>query len=144
MAAFFQKTSTSVPHGASRIAGRGRLLRSLRLLVRRVDRFCCHRARTEDERLWAARLADQLDAALTRGLDSPAAEAGLAEVDRRAIRSQKTGRPSGSSNETAHSGGRSAPPILFQNETRVRTPLSARGCPQSQPSEEREKPHVEN
>ena len=39
--------------GGSRIAGRGRLLRSLRSLVQRAERFARHRASTPDERAWA-------------------------------------------------------------------------------------------
>jgi hypothetical protein len=58
----------SAEPGRSRVAGRGALLRSLRGLVRRVERFGVHRARSVEERRWAARLADRLDDALQDAL----------------------------------------------------------------------------
>jgi hypothetical protein len=80
----------------SRIVGQGRLLRSLRLLLRRVDRYAAHRARTAVEITWAAELADSLQHAYTAAL-TPAARASLALADRRASISAKGGRGAQSS-----------------------------------------------
>ena len=76
----------------SRIVGQGRLLRSLRALVRRVDRYSQHRACTADEWRWGNRLADQLERAYCTAL-TPAAQASLEAVDRRVDRSRKTPTP---------------------------------------------------
>src|SRR4051812_26110055 len=75
--------------GASRIAGRGALLRSLRGLVRRVLRYGEHRATTADEQRWTAKLCDQLEAAYNAALSAPAARASLTTYDERRRRSSK-------------------------------------------------------
>ncbi len=82
------------PHIAgSRIAGRGSLLRTLRALLRRVQRFAEHRAGTGDEQRWAARLYDELDAAFNVAVSAPGASASLRMVDeRRRISSKTRGR----------------------------------------------------
>ena len=67
----------------------GSLLRSLRALVRRVDRFAQHRAATADERGWSNVLAYDLEAAYRRAL-TPQALASLAYADRKASIAQKT------------------------------------------------------
>jgi hypothetical protein len=77
---------------STRVPGRGALLRSLRGLLRRVDRFALHRARTSEETRWAARLADRLEAAFTDALETPGVGASLAAADRRAHVSAKTSR----------------------------------------------------
>lgn len=69
---------------SSRVAGRGALLRSLRMLLRRVERFAAHRARCPEDRDWAAKLADRLDAALTDAAAAPGARASLVIAERRA------------------------------------------------------------
>lgn len=82
--------ATERPAGVgSRIVGRGRLLVSLRALLRRVQKFAEHRAGTSDERAWAARLGDDLEAAYVAGLSAPGARAGLDAVDRRRSVSRK-------------------------------------------------------
>ena len=75
----------------SRIAGRGSLLRALRRLIRRLDRFAQHRAATAEELAWAANLADGLNAAWTAALNSPSAAASLRAVDERRRIASKTG-----------------------------------------------------
>jgi len=70
----------AVPPIASRVAGRGRLLRQLAALSRRVDRFSAHRASSDAERRWAALLADQLDSAYAAAIAAPGAHAALAAV----------------------------------------------------------------
>jgi hypothetical protein len=75
--------------GGSRVGGRGVLLRSLRGLVRRVERFGIHRARSVDDRAWAARLADHLDAAMVEALAAPGAVASLTVAEHRAAVSRK-------------------------------------------------------
>ena len=75
--------------GASRITGRGAILRSLRGLVRRCERYGEHRAATPDERRWTAHLADALQAAFTAAGSAPDAHASLAAYDRRRQRSVK-------------------------------------------------------
>jgi hypothetical protein len=75
---------------ASRIVGQGKLLRSLRSLLARVERFALHRARTHDEQVWAACLSDRLQGALRSGLESPHARASLEHADRRATIHRKT------------------------------------------------------
>ena len=74
----------------SRIHGRGALLRSLRGVLRRTERFGIHRASTADERRWAARLADSLESALRDALESPGARASLEAANRRADVSRKS------------------------------------------------------
>lgn len=69
--------------------GRGRLLRQLRQLARRVDRFAIGRASSQDERRWANRLADALDRAFWQAMEAPGAAAALEAVDRRAAVSAK-------------------------------------------------------
>jgi hypothetical protein len=85
-----QDAQRDLPPAASRIRGRGALLRSLRSLCRRVERFGVHRAAARDEQLWAVRLADRFEAAFTEALDSPGARVSLAAVDRRASLRRKT------------------------------------------------------
>ena len=72
----------------SRIAGQGRLLRSLGALVARVDKFGRHRASTGDERRWANVLADALEAAHRRAL-TPQAGASLTAVEQRVSLTRK-------------------------------------------------------
>ncbi len=83
------QTRHSIAPIASRIAGRGRLLRSLRSLLRRVERFAAHRARSADEQRWACRLADGLEDVYDVALDAPAARLSLDAADRRASISSK-------------------------------------------------------
>jgi hypothetical protein len=78
--------------GSSRIAGRGGLLRSLRILVRRVDRFGQHRAATATERSWSHRLADALEAAYRVAAGDPKARASLAHADDRSKARRKVHR----------------------------------------------------
>lgn len=73
-----------------RIRGPGALLRSLRALLRRVEKYACHRAATPHETLWAGKLADSLEAALTEAEADPCAQRSLAAVERRAAISCKT------------------------------------------------------
>ena len=73
----------------SRVVGQGRLLRSVRALVARVDRYGQHRASTADERRWANVLADDLERAYRVAL-TPQAVARLALADRKASIAQKT------------------------------------------------------
>jgi len=73
----------------SRVVGPGRLLRSLRALVARVDSYGQHRAATADERGWSNTLADDLEAAYRRAL-TPQARASLAYADRKRSIAQKT------------------------------------------------------
>jgi hypothetical protein len=82
-----------VPTRRSRIAGPGALLRSLRGLLRRVERFGVHWARTDDERRWAARLADGLEVLLTEALAAPGTEASLQVADQRAGVGRKAPTP---------------------------------------------------
>src|SRR5688500_15894218 len=56
------------PPSASRIAGQRHLLRSLRSLQRRLERFTAYRARTDSELRWAGRFADALEAAFKAGI----------------------------------------------------------------------------
>jgi hypothetical protein len=76
----------------SRIVGQGKLLRSLRSLLARVERFAVHRARTHEEHVWAACLSDRLDGAFRDAL-TPQARASLAAVDRRLDISRKRTQP---------------------------------------------------
>jgi hypothetical protein len=76
----------------TRVAGAGSLLPSLRLLLRRVERFARHRARTTEETRWEALLADSLEAALADALETPGVRANLAVADRRAQVSARTPR----------------------------------------------------
>jgi hypothetical protein len=73
---------------ASRIVGQGGLLRTLRALIAKVDKFSAHRARTREEVRWANCLADALERALNAAM-TPAARASLEAVDRRRALSQK-------------------------------------------------------
>jgi hypothetical protein len=75
--------------GASRIAGRGSLIRSLRALLGRVRRYGEHRAATSEEQRWAAEFYDGVDAVFRRAL-TPAATASLEVVDERRRRCCKT------------------------------------------------------
>ena len=74
---------------STRIPGRGRLLASLRTLLRRVERFGVGRA-AKHEQAWAARFADELTATYVAALSSPGARAALEAVDRRAAVRRKT------------------------------------------------------
>ncbi len=87
------QTRHSAPPCASRIAGRGRLLRQLAALSRRVDRFAAHRASSDAECRWAALLADQLDSAYAGAIAAPGAHAALAAVERRAETQRKARTP---------------------------------------------------
>ena len=82
----------AVSLGPSRVAGQGPLLRSLRSLLRRVERFGLHRAGTREAQRWAARLADRLEAAFTDALQTPEVRASLTAADRRAHVSAKTSK----------------------------------------------------
>lgn len=73
---------------ASRIKGRGALIRSLRGLVIRVGRYAQHRAQPGTEQQWAARLFDALRVTLHEA-DDPTVHADLARVERRARLSRK-------------------------------------------------------
>jgi hypothetical protein len=66
----------------------GRLLRTLRALIARVDKFTAHRATTGDERRWSNILADRLQEAYIVAL-TPEARRSLDAVDRRVAVSQK-------------------------------------------------------
>jgi hypothetical protein len=80
-----------VSRGASsRIVGMGRLIRSLRALIRRVDKFAAHRVCTSTELRWANVLADELEYAYSIALANEAARASLDAVDRRAAVQRKT------------------------------------------------------
>jgi hypothetical protein len=72
------------------VPGRGAILRSLRGLVRRVERFGERRARTPEDRAWSHRLADALDAAFREALAVPGGREALAAVDQRRARARKT------------------------------------------------------
>lgn len=72
----------SMTAAGSRIKGMGSLLRSLRALVRRTDKYGAHRASTAEDRRWANVLADNLDAAYRVAL-TPAAVVSLEQTDRR-------------------------------------------------------------
>jgi hypothetical protein len=87
----FGSTETAPPR-ASRIAGRGRLLRSLRTLLRRVEKYGVHRASTPEERRWSIRLADTLEAAWEEALKDLRAESSLAAADERARIGRKASR----------------------------------------------------
>jgi hypothetical protein len=88
------------PRGvASRIRGRGALLRSLRGLVIRAHRYGVYRAATADERGWAARLCDDLTGALQTAAATPPAQDSLAAADRHAARTRKGRRQPGGSDE---------------------------------------------
>jgi hypothetical protein len=82
-------SNSSVVAGSSRVHGQGRLLCSLRLLVRRVERFAMARACSDAQRRWAAKLADALDGAYAEALSAPGSRQALAAVDARRARSQK-------------------------------------------------------
>ena len=75
---------------ASRVPGRGRLLQSLRALIRRAERFAAHRAETADEHLWAQQFCDALDGVWAVGTRTEAARRALEAVDCRVDRSRKT------------------------------------------------------
>lgn len=70
--------------GVGRVRGRGAIVRSLRWLLIRVYRFGSHRATSQEECAWAARLADDLSSALRAAVDSPAVVRSLRAVDERA------------------------------------------------------------
>jgi hypothetical protein len=73
---------------ASRVAGQGRLLQTLRRLIARIDKFAAYRATTSHERRWSNILADRLQEAYTVAL-TPEARRSLDAVDRRVAVSQK-------------------------------------------------------
>lgn len=79
----------SVRGVASRIKGRGAILRSLRQLIVRVDRFGVLRARTDEERRWAITIGDHLQRAHTAGTACAAAARSLHAADARVNRSAK-------------------------------------------------------
>jgi hypothetical protein len=77
---------------SSRIAGRGSLLRSLRVLLGRVRRYE-HRAATTDEQRWTSRVHDSLTGAFDDAMTSEGAKVSLRAVDaRRRISSKTAGR----------------------------------------------------
>lgn len=84
-----QNAGVSLPSTASRIPGQGRLVRSLRSLLRRVERYGVHRARTVDEHTWACAVADGLERVYSLALTSASARASLHVADRRASVSHK-------------------------------------------------------
>lgn len=57
-------TAAEHPRGPGRVRGRPAIAQSLNGLLRRVGRFLQHRARTQADQRWAARLYDELDVAL--------------------------------------------------------------------------------
>lgn len=77
----------------SRVPGRGRLVASLRLLLRRVERFAASRTLTPAEARWAAKLADDLEATFVAALSAPGVRPGLDAVDQRRARARKTPHP---------------------------------------------------
>jgi hypothetical protein len=74
----------------SRVHGRGRLLRSLRLLIRRSEKFTTCRADSLDEQAWARQFCDGLDLVWLASTRSEAARLALDAVDRRATIQRKT------------------------------------------------------
>jgi hypothetical protein len=68
----------------------GAILRSLRALIVRTDKYARHRACTMDELRWSHCLADKLEDAYSIGLFNETARASLAAADRRAAISAKT------------------------------------------------------
>jgi hypothetical protein len=93
---------------ASRIAGRGALLRSLRGLIGRIRRYGEHRAATADEQRWTAKLYDELEAAYLAALSVPAARASLTAYDERRRRSCKV-----PSNATRSNDEKTVPALSF-------------------------------
>lgn len=83
-------SQTSASLLPTRVPGRGRLLASLRALLRRVHRFSVARASSDLEQRWAGALSDDLEAAYVAALSSPGARAGLDAVDRRVAIQRKT------------------------------------------------------
>jgi hypothetical protein len=78
---------------ASRVHGRGALMRSLRALLRPVQRYGEHRATSPDELRWMAQLYDGLSAVFDEAMASDGARASLRAVDeRRRISSKTAGR----------------------------------------------------
>jgi hypothetical protein len=77
-----------IGHG-SRIKGQGSILRSLRALTARVDRFGQHRACTDEQLRWVNSLADDLDRAYRRASTAQAI-ASLTAVEQRASLTRKT------------------------------------------------------
>jgi uncharacterized lipoprotein YmbA len=73
-------------------------------LLIRAERYGRHRAATADEQLWAARLADRLDAALREAMNSPEARASLAAAERHATVSRKGSARTDVSSEEARVG----------------------------------------
>jgi hypothetical protein len=76
-------------HPPSRIPGRGALLRTLRALLARVERYAEHRASTPALQRWSARLADDLDCAFAAAVSASGARAELEAYDRRRHLAQK-------------------------------------------------------
>jgi len=98
----------SVPF-RSRLVGRGAILRALRGLLIRAQRYGVYRATTPDDQMWAARLADHLEAALRETLDAPGARASLNAAEARAQRSSKNvHRPDNASRFSCGSSGKVA------------------------------------
>jgi len=86
----------------SRIAGRGPLLRSLRMLLRRVERFAVHWARCREDQDWAGKLADRLEGALTEVVSAPGGGASAVIAGRRAQVSRKGFRAPSLTDEGPH------------------------------------------
>jgi len=120
------ETLPAIP-GASRIPGQGRILRSLRSLLRRVERYALHRARTDAEHAWSRQVADALDQALTLGLQSATARASLASADQRAVVRGKVTRPLTGPTSTHTVNGTSRPrrPTTATTFPRTQRPVSA-------------------
>jgi hypothetical protein len=77
-------------HGvASRIRGRGAIVRSLQGLLIRVHRFGRLRATADEERRWAGRLIDRLEVAVREAMETPEVRASLHAAERRAAVSRK-------------------------------------------------------
>lgn len=58
------------------VAGQGPILRPIRSLPRRVERFGLHRVGTREDQRWAARLAGRLEASFTGAPETQAVRAG--------------------------------------------------------------------
>jgi len=74
----------------TRVGGRGRLLASLRALLRRVHKFSVARATTDAETRWAAKLSDDLEATYAAALSAPGSRAALGAADRQSALRRKT------------------------------------------------------
>jgi hypothetical protein len=73
----------------SRIPGRGRILATLRGLIRMTEKFEAHRAASDFDRRLAGRLLDAFHAAFAEGISAPGSRQALDAVDRRRAISRK-------------------------------------------------------